>query len=114
MILRSLPIVLALVAPALAGCDRVAATGSALSSINPLRGFESRCEELPAMRVEVIPSADAVQERYDVPYSALNARHKEPSPAHRTVGLTEVRIRHASTIDFAGIEDTRGRTCMRA
>jgi hypothetical protein len=98
---------------AVAGCDRVAATGAALAAANPLRGFEARCEALPPAHVDVAGALGPVTERYDVAYAELSARQRQESASHRTIGLTEVELHHASTIEFTGIEDGRGRACMR-
>jgi hypothetical protein len=101
---------LSLLALALAACDRVA---QALAAINPVQGFEARCDTLPPASVDIVTLPTVVNERYDVPYATLASRHAIRSPEHRTVGLTEVELGHTSTIQFNGIEDRSGRTCIR-
>lgn len=110
---RAIPALAAAAALALAGCERLAASGAALAAANPLRGLEARCAALPAAHVEVVTIVGEVTERYDVPYATLTERQTQDHASHRTVGLTEVELRHSSAIELTGIEDDRGRTCVR-
>jgi len=92
------------------GCDRLAA----LAASNPLQSFESRCEALPAGRVEIRRTPVAVAENYSVPLAQL-ARMSEPeSRHHRTVGLTRAKFGYRSTLELEGLEDAKGaRACAR-
>ncbi|MFI4925906.1 MAG: hypothetical protein ACHQJ7_12285 [Vicinamibacteria bacterium] len=101
--------ILALVA-ILAGCDRLAA----LAASNPLQSFESRCEQVPAGRIEIKRLPIAVSEDYSVPLAQL-ARMSEPtSTNHRTVGLTRAKFGYRSTLELEGLEDPKGaRACAR-
>jgi hypothetical protein len=103
---------LALVAvvASLGGCDRLAA----LAANHPLQSFESRCEQVPAGRVEIRRLPIAVAENVSVPLAQL-ARMSEPaSTHHRTVGLTRAKFGYRSTLELEGLEDPGGgRACAR-
>jgi hypothetical protein len=94
----------------LGGCDRLAA----LAASNPLQSFESRCEALPAGRVEVRRLPVAVAEDYTVPVSQLARMSAPTSTHHRTIGLTRAKFGYRSTLELEGLEDAKGaRACAR-
>ena len=83
----ALAVVLAAGSLAMGGCDRVAPT---LAKLNPLRTFESRCDELaPSYQVRVAdtPIAEDRTQSFD----SLARMSTSTSPNHRTVGLTQAR-----------------------
>jgi hypothetical protein len=92
------------------GCDRLAA----IAASNPLQSFETRCEQLPAGRIELRRLPIAVTDDYTVPLTQL-ARMSEPtSTHHRTVGLTRAKFGYRSTLELEGLEDPKGaRACAR-
>jgi hypothetical protein len=101
---------LLVIAALLAGCDRLAA----LAASNPLQSFESRCEQVPAGRIEIRRLPLAVSEDHTVPLVQL-ARLSEPTSSnHRTVGLTRAKFGYRSTLELDGLEDPKGaRACAR-
>ena len=106
-----LALALVMVVALLAGCDRIAA----LAASNPLQSFESRCEQVPAGRIEIRRLPIAVSEDYSVPLAHL-ARMSEPTTTthHRTVGLTRAKFGYRSTLELDGLEDPKGaRACAR-
>jgi len=108
---RTLALLLVLVA--LAACVRMSGIADAVADRNPFRSFDSRCEALPDATVEVRVEPVDVLTRYDLSHAALATRHEAGPPGHRTVGLTEVALRHESSLRFAVVEDRRGHACVR-
>ncbi len=104
-------IVLAAAALATAGCDRVAPT---LAKLNPLRSFESRCAALAPSSYEVRVAETPIAEDRTRSFESLARMSTSTSPNHRTVGLTQARFAHRSSLAVNGIEDKNsGRVCAR-
>lgn len=94
----------------LGGCEKLAHAWTAAS---PDASFEARCASLPTAEVVVVHPVPEVIERSDLPFAALASMQPDRSDAHRTVGLTQVELRHATQIEYAGLQDRRGRACVR-
>lgn len=93
------------------GWERV---GEALAHFSPGGSFENRCNELPATPVEVSLRPFTVTENRSLPFATLTRISEGPSPAHRTIGLTQANFGHRSTVDVRGFEDRIGaRACVR-
>jgi hypothetical protein len=93
------------------GWERV---GNALAHVSPGGSFESRCERLPASSVEVVLQPLAVTENRTEPFASLARLTVDASPDHRTIGVTQARFGHRSTVEVSGLEDRRGaRACAR-
>lgn len=93
------------------GCERVA---PALAKLNPLRTFDSRCAELAPSSYQVRVADASVAEDRTQSFDSLARMSTSTSPNHRTVGLTQARFGHRSSLAVNGIEDQRsGRVCAR-
>lgn len=93
------------------GWERV---GDALANISPAGTFEDRCESLPRGGVKVALQPWSVVENQSLPFATLTRISEGPSPAHRTIGLTQANFGHRSSIEVKGIEDRSGyRACVR-
>jgi hypothetical protein len=107
----ALAVVLAAAALAMGGCERVA---PALAKLNPLRTFESRCDELAPSSYQVRVVDAPIAEDRTQSFDSLARMSTTTSPNHRTVGLTQARFAHRSSLAVNGIEDQRsGRVCAR-
>jgi hypothetical protein len=107
----ALAIVLSAAALAMGGCERVA---PALAKLNPLRTFESRCDELARSSYQVRVVDAPIAEDRTQSFDSLARMSTSTSPNHRTVGLTQARFTHRSSLAVNGIEDQRsGRVCAR-
>ena len=84
------------------GWERV---GDALANISPAGTFENRCESLPQGGVQVSLQPWKVVENQTLPFATLTRISEGPSPAHRTIGLTQANFGHRSSIDVKGLED---------
>jgi len=95
----------------ISGWERV---GEALAHFSPAGGFESRCEGLPPSTVRITMSAPNVAENDVVPAEVLKRMSDSPNEAMRTIGLTQAKFGHRSTLEVKGIEDRLGaRACVR-
>jgi len=104
-------IVLSTAALATAGCDRLAPT---LTKLNPLRTFDSRCAELAPSSYQVRVADAPTTEDRTKSFESLARMSTSTSPNHRTVGLTQARFTHRSSLAVNGIEDkSSGRVCAR-
>ena len=104
-------IMLSAAALATAGCDRFA---PALAKLNPLRSFESRCAALAPSSYEVRVVEAPIAEDRTRSFESLARMSTSTSPNHRTVGLTQARFAHQSSLAVNGIEEQRsGRVCAR-
>jgi len=104
-------IVLAATFITMAGCDRAAPT---LAKLNPLRGFDSRCAELAPSSYRVSVADAPIAEDRTKSFESLARMGTSASPNHRTVGLTQARFSHRSSLAVNGIEDkSSGRVCAR-
>jgi hypothetical protein len=104
-------IILSAAALVTAGCDRVAPT---LAKLNPLRSFESRCAALAPSSYEVRVADAPIAEDRTRSFESLARMSTSTSPNHRTVGLTQARFTHRSSLAVNGIEDrSSGRVCAR-
>lgn len=93
------------------GWERV---GDALANISPAGTFEERCESLPRGGVKVALEPWSVAENQSLPFATLTRISEGPSPAHRTIGLTQANFGHRSSIEVKGLEDRAGnRACVR-
>ena len=93
------------------GWERV---GEALAHFSPAGGFESRCEDLPPRSISVSMNAPNVAENRAVTSDVLTRMSESPLEAMRTIGLTQAKFGHRSTLEVKGIEDRIGaRACVR-
>jgi hypothetical protein len=93
------------------GWERV---GEALAHFTPGGGFESRCEDLPPSAVSISMKAQPASENRAVPSDVLTGMTEAPSQAQRTIGLTQAKFGHRSTLELTGVEDRMGaRACVR-
>jgi hypothetical protein len=108
---HAIAVILSAAALATAGCDRVAPT---LAKLNPLRSFDSRCAALAPSSYEVrVADAPIVEDRTRS-FESLARMSTSTSPNHRTVGLTQARFTHRSSLAVNGVEDrSSGRVCAR-
>ena len=95
----------------LGGCDAVTSTAA---KYNPFPSFETRCEQLPASRVEVRQQAIRLVTNDRLPYSELTRLGEENPATHRTLGLTKTEFRQEVALEVEGIADSgSGRSCSR-
>ena len=95
----------------LAGCDAVTSTAA---KYNPFPSFDTRCEQLPASRVEVRQLAIRPVTNDTLPYRELGRLGEENPATHRTLGLTKTEFRQEVTLEVKGIADSgSGRSCSR-
>jgi len=93
------------------GWERV---GLALAHFSPAGGFESRCEDLPPSSVSISMKPPRIAEDGTVPADVLTRLSASPLEAMRTIGLTQAKFGHRSTLEVKGIEDRMGaRACVR-
>ena len=74
----------------LGGCDAVTSTAA---KYNPFPSFETRCEQLPASRVEVRQQAIRPVTNDTLPYRELTRLGEENLATHRILGLTKTEFR---------------------
>jgi hypothetical protein len=87
---------------------------STAAKYNPFRSFETRCEQLPASRVEVRQQAIRLVTNDSVPYRELTRLGDENPATHRTLGLTKTEFRQEVALEVEGIVDSgSGRSCAR-
>jgi hypothetical protein len=95
----------------LTGWERV---GDALANFSPAGGFESRCEDLPATAVSVVLRIPTIAENRTVASADLSRMSTDTGPDVRTIGLTQAKFGHRSTLEVTGIADRLGtRACVR-
>lgn len=95
----------------LGGCDAVTSTAA---KYNPFRSFETRCEQLPASRVEIRQRAIRPVTNDALPYRELTQLGEDNPAMHRTLGLTKTEFRQEVAIEVKGIADSgSGRSCSR-
>jgi len=93
------------------GWERV---GEALANFTPAGGFDSQCGDLPPSAISISLNAPVVGENRTVPADVLTRMSESPLEAMRTIGLTQAKFGHRSTLDVKGIEDRSGaRACIR-
>ena len=93
------------------GWERV---GEALAHFSPAGGFESRCEDLPPRTISVSLKVPSIAENRAETSDALTRMSESPLEAMRTIGLTQAKFGHRSTLEVKGIEDRIGaRACVR-
>lgn len=104
-------VAIVLVAVLFTGWERV---GEALANMSPAGTFEDRCESLPSGGAKVTIESWNVSENQTLPFATLTRISEGPSPAHRTIGLTQANFGHRSSIEVRGLEDRAGyRACVR-
>jgi hypothetical protein len=95
----------------LGGCDAVTSTAA---KYNPFPSFETRCEQLPASRVEVRQQAIRPVTNDTLPYRELTRLGEENLATHRILGLTKTEFRQEVALEVRGIADSGGeRSCSR-
>lgn len=95
----------------LGGCDAVTST---VARYNPFPSFETRCEHLPASRIEVRQQAIRPVTSDALPYRELTRLGEDNPATHRTLGLTKTEFRQEVAIELKGIADSgTGRSCSR-
>jgi hypothetical protein len=95
----------------LGACDAVTSTAA---RYNPFPSFETRCERLPASRIEVRQQAIRPVTNDALPYRELTRLGEDNPATHRTLGLTKTEFRQEVAIEIKGLADSgSGRSCSR-
>lgn len=103
-------VALVLAACVLGGCEAPSAGGDDLVATS----FDTQCARLPTSHFEVVAAPLSVAFDRTRSQRELTGMYEQATARHVTMGLTQARIGHQSTIAVNGLQDaTAGRACMR-